>query len=478
MSLLFDQRPLRFVRASFPRLLVLAIFCSFSCGLSCSFAADSPPQPNFVFILADDLRWNTLGCMGDPLVQTPRIDALAARGALFRNHFVTTSICCVSRASILTGQHERRHGIADFTTAFTDAQWSQTYPALLRAAGYRTAFIGKFGVGDEKAIAAKAGAFDFWRGLPSQAGTFFIDPEDPSKTHTTARFGDQALEFLAGCTATQPFCLSISLNAPHARDAQPREFQPDLRDETLYASDKIPPPSAANSAFFARLPEFVQKSEGRRRWERRFATAEMSQATMRDYYRLVTGIDREVGRIVEALAQRGLTENTVVIFTSDNGWLAGDRGLADKWLMYDESIRVPLIVCDPRSSAQHGRSIDALTLNIDFAPTLLALAGTPVPRSMQGRSLAPLLAGERPPEWRTDFFYEHHFDPKIIPPSEGIRTERWCYIHWLPPNPESDELYDLAADPDEARNLAIDPTYATTLAELRTRWEHSREQLK
>jgi arylsulfatase A-like enzyme len=137
---------MRFVRILSLRVLFLAILCCFSC----TFAADSPPRPNFVFILADDLRWNTLGCMGDPLVRTPHIDALAARGVLFRNHFVTTSICCVSRASILTGQYELRHGIGNFTTAFTDAQWSQTYPALLRAAGYRTAFVGKFGVGDDR----------------------------------------------------------------------------------------------------------------------------------------------------------------------------------------------------------------------------------------------------------------------------------------------------------------------------------------
>ena len=465
---------MRFVRILSLRVLFLAILCCFSC----TFAADSPPRPNFVFILADDLRWNTLGCMGDPLVRTPHIDALAARGVLFRNHFVTTSICCVSRASILTGQYELRHGIGNFTTAFTDAQWSQTYPALLRAAGYRTAFVGKFGVGDDEAIAAKADAFDFWRGLPGQAGTFFIDPQDPAKTHSTARFGDQALEFLSSCTPAVPFCLSLSLNSPHARDAQPREFQPDLRDEALYTSDTIPAPLAANAEFFARLPEFVQKSEGRRRWERRFATAEMSQATMRDYYRLITGIDREVGRIVEALAQYGLEENTVVIFTSDNGWLAGERGLADKWLMYEESIRVPLIVCDPRASAQRGRTVAALTLNIDFAPTFLALAGTPVPTAMQGRSLIPLITGEPPPDWRTQFFYEHHFDPKIIPPSEGLRTERWSYIHWLPPNPESDELYDLGADPDEAHNLAADLTYAAKLAELRAITARSKQELK
>ena len=337
-------------------------------------------RPNFVFILTDDQRFDSMGCAGNRLIRTPNLDRLAANGARFRNHFVTTSICCVSRASIFTGQYERRHGIGDFKTPLTTAQWAQTYPALLCAAGYRTGFIGKFGVGDAKYIASKAADFDFWRGLPGQAGEWFIDPKDPSQRHATARFGNQALEFLDACTDAQPFCLSISFNAPHARDGKPREFQPDLRDEPLYAADSIPVPQTASDEYFRLLPEFAQKSEGRRRWAKRFATPEMFQSTMRDYYRLVTGIDREVGRIVAKLAGRGLADNTVIIFTSDNGWFAGERGLADKWLMYEESIRVPLIIVDPRlPKPKRGRIVDALTLNLDFAPTMLELAGVPVP---------------------------------------------------------------------------------------------------
>ena len=454
---------------------VLIFLCCCVCGQS--FAAVA--KPNFVFILTDDQRFDTLGCVGNRIIQTPNIDQLAKNGFLFRNHFVTTSICCVSRASIFTGQYERRHRVGDFKTPLAPAQWAETYPALLRAAGYRTGFIGKFGVGDAKYVASKAAEFDFWRGLPGQAGEWFIDPKDPTHTHATARFGNDALEFLDGCSNTEPFCLSISFNAPHSRDGKPREFQPDPRDEPLYATKQIPVPKTATDEFFRQLPEFARKSEGRRRWEKRFATPEMFQQTMRDYYRLITGIDREVGRIVAKLAERGFAGNTVIIFTSDNGWFAGERGMADKWLMYEESIRVPLVICDPRlPRSQRGRKVDALTLNLDFAPTLLQMAGVPTPAGMQGRSLVSLLRGKTPRNWRKEFFYEHHYDPKIIPPCEGIRTERWAYLRWLAPNPESEELYDLRTDPLERKNLATDPAYAATLKTLRAQWQRTGPKLK
>jgi arylsulfatase A-like enzyme len=205
----------------------------------------------------------------------------------------------------------------------------------------------------------------------------------------------------------------------------------------------------------------------------------MFQRTLRDYYRLVTGIDREVGRIAAKLEERGLARNTVIIFTSDNGWFAGERGLADKWLMYDESTRVPLVLFDPRlPRSRRGRTVDALTLNIDLAPTMLELAHLPVPARMQGRSLIPWLHGDPPAGWRKDFFYEHHYDPRIIPPSEGIRTERWAYLRWAAPNPESEELYNVRDDPWQEHDLAADPAHAATLKMLRRRWLDARSDLR
>ena len=458
--------------------LGLALLISWMAAGPTLAAARTAARPNIVFLLADDLRWNALGCMGDKVVQTPNIDRLAAQGALFRNHFVTTSICCVSRASIFCGQYERRHGIWDFATPFTEKQWRQTYPALLRQAGYRTGFIGKFGVGKDAYIKAMEKEFDYWRGLPGQGGLFF-DKNDPTGQHKTARFGDQALEFLRGSEPGKPFCLALSFTAPHARDKQPREFWPDPREEPLFTNDSVAVPKTATEEFFRRLPKSVQESESRVRWKLRFDTEEKFQRITKDYYRLIAGIDREVGRVVEELGRLGLGTNTVVVFTSDNGFFFGERGLADKWYMYEESIRVPLIVVDPRlGPAARGRAVDAMTLNIDFAPTFLDWAGLRPPRAMQGRSLQPLTRGEQPKDWRAEFFYEHHFGPKIIPPSEGVRTERWSYLRWINENPVVEELYDVQADPLEEHDLASSPASAKTLNELRARWTKLQKQLR
>jgi len=436
---------------------------------------DAAGPANIIFVLTDDHRADALGFCGDRRLQTPHLDRLAREGVYFSNAFVTTSICAVSRATFFTGQYARRHGIHDFATPLSPEQWAQTYPALLRQAGYRTGFIGKFGVG--KDVAPMAKFFDYWKGLPGQAGPFF-DPKDPTKTHATARFGDQALEFLKECRPGKPFCLSISFSAPHARDGQPREFLPDLRDEKLYADISFPPSRLTADQYFQALPKFVQESEGRKRWQRRFADAEMFQNIVRDYHRLIHGVDREVGRILETLRERQLADNTIIVFTADNGFFLGERGMADKWLPYEDSIRVPFIVYDPRLPAgQRGRRLEAMVLNIDLAPTLLDYAGLTAPERMQGRSVRPLVEGKNP-TWRTEWFYEHLTLPQRIPPTEGVRTERWKYFRWMGADPVMEELYDLKADPLEEHNLAGKPEHAKTLAELRARWEQLRNELR
>jgi arylsulfatase A-like enzyme len=445
--------------------------------LSIALSLQAQTKPNIVFILIDDLRWNTLGCMGDEVVKTPNIDRLAQRGTVFRNAFVTTSICWVSRASIFSGQWSRRHGVEQGSENLKS--WEQTYPTLLRANGYRTGFIGKFGVGNPKEIAKHEAEFDFWQGLPGQGGKFFIDPKDPTRTHTTAKMGNHALEFLKGCDSSKPFSLSISFNAVHARDHEPREYEPDLRDEMLYEETNIPRSKLATEEAFARLPAFVQNSEGRTRWKWRFDSAEKAQSILRDYYRLISGVDREVGRITEQLEKQHLTENTIIVVTSDNGYSLGDRGLADKWFMYEEDIRVPSIIMDPRQPEKvRGQKRDEMVLNVDFAATMLDWAGVRAPATMQGRSLAPLIKGDSPTDWRTEFFYEHHSVPDRIPPVEGVRTERWKYIRWVTSSPLVEEFYDLKNDPLEEKNLLTDKANTKELEELRAKWERYQQTLK
>lgn len=380
-------------------------------------------RPNILFILTDDQRWNTLGCMGDTNILTPNIDRLAQQGVLFQNHFVTTSICCCSRASIFTGQYLSRHHIGDFTTPFNPAQWEKTYPALLRQNGYYTGFIGKFGVGNDKAVKDMADKFDYWKGVPGQGGKYFIDPKDPSRTHETTKFGQDAVAFLAGTPTNRPFCLSLSFTAPHARDhlAYMEQYQPDDRDRSLYTNIFLAEPVTATAAYFEKLPKAVQTSISRERWHWRFDTPEKYETSAKNYYRLISGIDREVGRILTELEKRGLASNTVVFYTSDNGYFLGDRELSDKFYMYEESLRDPLVIYDPRASvAKRGRREEAMTLNIDFAPTILALADiTPHP-SCKGAACFHLLPDSIPPTGaRTSF-------TSIVMPPKASRPVKEC----------------------------------------------------
>jgi len=214
----------------------------------------------------------------------------------------------------------------------------------------------------------------------------------------------------------------------------------------------------------------------RTRWGWRFDTPDKYQAMVKGYYRMISGVDMVLGRVRDELARLGLDGNTVIVYTSDNGYFLGERGYADKWLMYEPSIRVPLVVYDPRAPRRsRGLVKRDLVLNVDLGPTFMDLAGLPVPPQVQGRSLRPLL-GRRTPSWRTEIFCEELWDNPDIPRSECVRTERWKYVQY-PAHPEYVELFDLANDPDEKRNLAEDPGHARVLAELRERCSRTIKEL-
>jgi arylsulfatase A-like enzyme len=417
-----------------------------------------------VFFLTDDQRWDALGCMGNRIIRTPHVDRLASRGVTFTNAFVTTAICAISRASIFTGQYARTHGCLRFNDQFSPEAFRGTYPYLLREGGYWTGFIGKFGL-DKKPLPEDQ--FDFWAGFAG-LGNYYPKPNDEG-THLTRRMGEQAIEFLSKASRDKPFFLQISFKAPHVQDVDPRQFLYEREDESLYKDDRIPVPPTAAPRYISEFPLEIQRSEARRRWAIRFSTPELYQESVKGYYRLITGVDRVVGRVIAEIDRQGLADNTVYVFSSDNGFYLAEHGLAGKWFPHEESIRVPLLISDPRlPDASRGLRRNEMALNIDIAPTLLSLAGLPASNYMHGRDLLPLLRGEKP-AWRRDWFYEHDFENIAIPRSEGVRTERWKYAIYTETKPVFEELYDLSKDPREENNLARKAEHQKQLERARER---------
>lgn len=436
--------------------------------------ADSPL--NVIVLYADDWRHDTLSCAGNAIVKTPNIDRLASEGVRFKNNFVTTSICGVSRANLFTGQWMSRHGNQAFAAFKTP--WEQTYPSVLRQNGYYVGLVGKWHNGkfpEDK--------FDFGR---SYAGVHWIKQPDGSQIHVTAKNESDALEFLASKPSDKPFCLNVSFFATHAEDSNPKQYLPQPQSKSLYEDQTIPIPKTASDESFRKLPPFIanEKNEGRNRWHWRFDTPEKYQEYMKNYYRLVTEVDASCGRILQALKASGEYEKTLIIFTTDNGYFHGEHGLADKWYPYEESIRVPLIIRDPRM-APHNRGTvnDKMTLNVDLAPTILGASGAAIPTGMQGRDLAALYVGSEKANalgesWRTDFFYEHATikNKDFIPASEALVRLDWKYIYW--PDFEVEQLFDLTADPLEEIDLVSSPNHQARLTEMRARFQALKQQVK
>jgi len=424
-------------------------------------------RPNFIFLLTDDQRWDALGAAGNPIIQTPNMDKLASEGVLFTQAFVTTPICAVSRASILSGQYARRHGIWDFSTHFSDSAFSRTYPALLKNAGYRTGLIGKYGVGGVDDFPVEF--FDYWKGFPGQ-GKYWHKDDAGGDIHLTSIMGDQAVAFIDSNPPETPFCLSVSFKAPHVQDNDPRQFLYDSLFSDLYKEVEIPMPATGDTSYWMRFPDFFRhNNEARRRWAVRFSTPEKYQTSVKGYYRLIYGVDVVIGRMRDALQIKDLAENTVIMLMGDNGFYLGEHGLAGKWYGHEQSIRVPFIIYDPRAQASvGGKRISEMVLNIDVAPTILDYAGLEKPQDMQGSSVIPLIEGSQN-VWRTDFFFFYLFDHPRIPKSEGVITREWKYLIF-PEEPEDNEwLFNLSIDPLESSNFVDSAGYGEVLKTYRER---------
>ncbi len=424
-------------------------------------AADKPL--NILILYADDWRYDTLGVAGDAVVQTPHLDQLARDGVRFTHAGVTTAICGVSRASLFTGQWMSRHGNTSFQAFHTP--WDETYPGLLRKNGYYVGHVGKWHNGQ-----FPAARFDFGR---AYSETHWFNEPDGSRIHVTQKNENDALEFLRTRPTGQPFCLTLAFFATHAEDTNPLQYLPQPGSMSLYQDVHVPVPVNATDESFHRLPAFIanEANESRVRWHWRFDTPEKFQTMMKNYYRLATEVDSACQRVLDELKTQGLLEDTLVIFTGDNGYYHAEHGLADKWYPHEESIRVPLIIRDPRmAAARRGQTSDAFALNVDLAPTILAATGIAAPARMQGQDLAPLYLAQENPAWRTEFFYEHATIKNInfIPSSQALVRHDWKYFYW--PDFKREQLFDLRTDPHEENDRANDPAQAERLAEMRKRF--------
>jgi len=429
---------------------------------------------NVVFLLADDLRWNSLGCMGNPVVITPNIDKLSQEGIRFNKSCVTTAICMVSRATILSGQYMSRHRVTKFGIELPVQTLEETsYPAILRKAGYWTGFVGKYGVG-------KIREKDYDYSREYEGKHWFPDGKGDS-IHVTAKNERDALNFLKERPKERPFLLSVSFFATHAEDKHPDQYRYQPQSEKYYQNTVIPVPKTATEQALNALPPFIreERNEGRNRWHWRFDTPEKYQKYMKAYYRMLTEMDLVVGRIVKELKIQGVYDNTLIIFMGDNGYFHSDHQLADKWYPYQEAIRVPLVVHDPRiQESKRNSSNNEFVLNIDIAPTIIAAAGAEIPSTMQGADFSKLYLGRKAPKWRQEFYYEHPIvnNVSFIPSSEALVTHHEKYIFW--PDYQVEEYFDLKVDPFEEHNLITDKKDQKAIFSLRQRMLELKQHAK
>ncbi len=419
-------------------------------------------RANVVFILVDDLRWDELGIAGHPFIKTPHIDRIGKEGAMFHNAFMTTPLCSPSRASFLSGQYAHSHGFTDNVDRSAASHRLVTFPRLLHQSGYETAFIGKWHMGNDD---MPRPGFDRWVSFKGQGTYLNPDINEDGKTrkvagYTTDILSGYAVEFIKRPHA-KPFLVYLAHKAIHPEVSQNNDgsinlaeserFLPAERHQYLYAGKAIP-----------HRPSYKRAPEGKPALQRQLgnlpalgaATATRDDAIL-GRQRSLMAIEDGVGEILKALRETGQLENTIIVFTSDNGYFYGEHGLSvERRLAYEESIRMPLLVRYPKL-VKPGTVRNEIALNIDLAPTLLELAGAPVPGNMQGRSLVPLLRGIRP-AWRNSFLIEYYSDtvfPRVVKMGyKAVRNQRWKYIHYLELD-GMDELYDLQTDPYEMRNL-------------------------
>ncbi len=429
-------------------------------GLAAAPAFAAERRPNTLFVLIDDLRYDCLSLLGHPWMKTPNIDRIGREGAIFSNAFVTTPLCSPSRASFLTGRWVHSHGIIDNTNRSEASHKLVTFPALQRAAGYETAYIGKWHMGNDP---SPRPGFDHWFSFPGQ-GQYF-DPQinvngklDKRSGFMTDILNEAALDFLKK-KRSKPFSLYLAHKAVHG------PFTPPDRHKELYAGQPI-----------QRHPNAAAPRKGKPALDREVAAPKKGSATqsgptdesVRNQLRLLSAVDEGIGQVLATLEQSGELDNTLIIFTSDNGYFHGDHGLGDKRAAYDEALRIPMLARYPRW-IKPGTKIAEDVLNVDVAPTMLDASGAKPGPEMKGASFVPLMQGKRG-KWRRDFYCEYFSEQQYprIPSWHAVRSPEWKLIEYKE-HPEWAELYNLKKDPYEMENLAGDSGAGKTRQELSAR---------
>ncbi len=427
--------------------------------------AKSGRGPNVIFILTDDHRYDAFGFMDKPWLKTPHMDRLAREGVHFTNSFVTTSLCSPARASFLTGQYARRHGVMNNATPWRES--SVTFLEIMKRAGYYTGFIGKWHmpgkglpdlVGQGKADRMISFTFAGGQGVYNDCPMVVDGKKTKTKGYITDVLTDYALDYIDEAK-DRPFCLYLSHKAVHAFFEPPERYKGALKDAPLpkvQEKDKELPLGIINGQ---QLINFDKNAQG--------------------YYEALMGVDDGVGRVLERLDRNGLAEDTIVVYAGDNGYFWGEHGLNDKRYAYEESMRIPHLMRWPAVIKEGGVKVDELALNVDLAPTLLSAAGLATPADMQGKSVMPLLTDEDA-AWRDSFFYEYFIDPGFPHPGiKAVRTRDWKLINYYGKGKRtpSPEMYDLASDPSEKNNLFEVPAFAKKRTELEKELKRLEEEL-
>jgi arylsulfatase A-like enzyme len=428
-------------------------------------------RPNILFIMSDDHAAHAMSCYGSRINQTPNMDRIAQEGMRLDNCFCTNSICAPSRATILTGKYSHLNGVRVLGEKFDGTQ--QTLPKLLQQAGYQTAIIGKWHLG-HGGVSDPMG-FDYWNVLPGQGDyhnpkMYDMGVERIYEGYVTDIITDLSIDWIKQRNSKQPFMLMCHHKAPH------RPWLPDEKHAHLYDAIDIPEPetfnddycnrAAAAAAAKMRVENDLTFRDVKAEPPAGLSAADQKswyyQRYIKDYLRCVASVDDNVGRLLDYLDETGLSENTVVIYTSDQGFFLGDHGWYDKRFFYEESLRMPFVIRYPKQ-IQPGSVSHQMILNIDFAPTLLDLAGAAVPSDMQGRSFASILRNEATPNWRISMYYRYymHLAHHNVYAHYGVRTDRFKLIYYYVQGPESPEweLFDLEKDPHELYNVFDDPAY-------------------